>query len=414
MLNTWLIMQILANHQLNMYYTYHNDDHQDKYCLLYYVNDQLYDYLEVPANLHQIISYCFRHSLENLIVTNDNIYKRITFEELQSKNISSQLLLSWSAPIDLAENYEIFLRNTSNVSLFYEEMFFDNCTIPWFGLNCRFTFDSITEKSFNEFVTIYFRSQPQIKIGEKITCYKHLLTCETSLSCLDWREICDRKIDCFDGSDEFYCWQLELNECADNEYRCHNGQCIPMEFFHDISLNPDCLDRTDELRGTNYPDRCHRDPAFRCEEHTCRSGIDEFPCGNGQCSTKFDSTCHNGRDNIFTNDSCSNAINCRIDFYDAFDNMWCQEFCSEIDCIEEYCSSLLKFSTLSLLKHVQLLFNNSQFTIEPNEISLSIYVCYDEKLCRDFLPATIYLNDSSCRYFHELGLEKLDTFFYAH
>ncbi|CAF5066706.1 unnamed protein product, partial [Rotaria magnacalcarata] len=53
---------------------------------------------------------------------------------------------------------------------------------------------------------------------------------------------------CLDGSDEFNYWQLEINECAENEYRCHNGQCIPMEFFHDSSLNPDCLDRTDEPR----------------------------------------------------------------------------------------------------------------------------------------------------------------------
>ncbi|CAF4331322.1 unnamed protein product, partial [Rotaria magnacalcarata] len=48
-----------------------------------------------------------------------------------------------------------------------------------------------------------------------------------------------------------YCllyYQLEINECADNEYRYHNGQCIPMKYFHDSSLNPDCLDRTDEPR----------------------------------------------------------------------------------------------------------------------------------------------------------------------
>ncbi|CAF1234211.1 unnamed protein product [Rotaria sp. Silwood1] len=290
-------------------------------------------------------------------------------------------------------------------------MFFDNCTIPWFGPNCRFTFDSITEKSFNEFVTIYFHSKPQIKTGAKITCYKYLPTCETSLLCLDWREICDRKIDCLDGSDEFHCWQLELNECTDNEYRCHNGQCIPIEFFHDISLNPDCLDRTDEPRVAYYPDLCHRDPTFRCEEHTCRPGIDEFPCGDGQCSTKFDLTCQNGRDNNLVNNSCSNAAHCRIEFYNSYDNMWCQEFCSEIDCVEEYCSPLLNFSTLSLFRHVQLLFNSSQFTIEPHHISLPIYVCYDEKLCRDFLPATIDLNSSSCRYFHELEFNKVNTFF---
>ncbi|CAF4372149.1 unnamed protein product, partial [Rotaria magnacalcarata] len=61
------------------------------------------------------------------------------------------------------------------------------------------------------------------------TCYTHL-QCNRgpSPACLDWTEICNGYRDCIDSEiDEEHCWQLEYNECKDNEYQCKNGQCIP-------------------------------------------------------------------------------------------------------------------------------------------------------------------------------------------
>ena len=53
-------------------------------------------------------------------------------------------------------------------------------------------------------------------------------------SCLDWREICDGKIDCLDdGADERNCDELDSNECTKDEYRCRNGFCVPNDFFND-------------------------------------------------------------------------------------------------------------------------------------------------------------------------------------
>lgn len=116
------------------------------------------------------------------------------------------------------------------------------------------------------------------------TCYVHL-NCmrDAFVWCLDWREVCDRKVDCWPKPvDEENCEQLEDNECDLNEYRCFNGQCISDVFFQDDSLNPDCLDRTDESlwNSARYPDACQSifsthgmisagDPTFRCTDIAC-------------------------------------------------------------------------------------------------------------------------------------------------
>ncbi|CAF4652485.1 unnamed protein product, partial [Rotaria sp. Silwood2] len=80
------------------------------------------------------------------------------------------------------------------------------------------------------------------------TCYIHL-QCNRgpSPTCLHWTGICNGQIDCLDGEfDEEHCWQLEINQCDDNEYQCANGQCIPQSFFQDDFNNPDCVDSSDE------------------------------------------------------------------------------------------------------------------------------------------------------------------------
>ena len=94
--------------------------------------------------------------------------------------------------------------------------------------------------------------------------------------CLDWREICDGKVDCWPiPVDEQYCQILEENQCELNEYRCRNGQCIPETFLLDNFYSPDCLDRTDEdviLTGNVaaiYPNVCRRGhTAFWCTDTT--------------------------------------------------------------------------------------------------------------------------------------------------
>ncbi|CAF1033075.1 unnamed protein product [Adineta steineri] len=257
------------------------------------------------------------------------------------------MLLSWSASIDLAERYQIFLNNCSKL-ISEEETLFYNCTLSWFGPFCRFTFDYEPDLDFE--LLVYYLFNKGLSRGNVpvVTCYEHL-HCQTKLSCLDWREICDGKYDCLDGSDENNCWQLEVNECMDDNYRCHNGQCIPVEFLRDGLLNPDCLDRTDEGRETYSFIECVFSVAFHCEEHKCRLGQDDdFPCGNGQCRDELYG-CSNGRTGRLSNDFCSNATACFMKIYDVVEAKWCEKFCTAITCIKDNCPILYEVHFIPLL-----------------------------------------------------------------
>jgi hypothetical protein len=410
-----VIWQTLAlpHDQLNMYNT---DHEQDRYCLLYYVHDFInyyYQPLYIPAPAHQVIPYCLRPLSEenffvadvNFINTNDSMF---SFAELKEKNISSQMLLSWSIPIDLIERYEIFLNDRSISSLSPEnEILIHNCTWPWFGPLCRFKFDAEFYISLKNFVRFIFLSKSKLRNITQITCYIHL-NCTTNFRCLDWREICDGKIDCIDESDEWNCWQLEMNECVKNEYRCRNGQCIPDKFYHDVPLNPDCLDGTDERhKDSHYPYFCSWDPTFRCEERTCRPGKDEFPCGDGTCTTGI-SNCFNGRDNILLDNLCSIAMACLMGINTQVGNLWCKQFCTNISCITDNCPELYEFpSGPVLFGNIRFIYMSKEINFD--KITLPKYVCYDKKFYADIIPATvddIHLNNLSCHHLEELGLNE--------
>jgi hypothetical protein len=132
----WQI-QGAVQYQFNMYNTDHG---RDGYCLLYYVDSDDSDLFPLRPG-HQIIPYCLRSSEESISIASLSssaiIHSTISFAELREKNISSELLILWSAPIDQAESYQIFLYNASNSSSEADSLFY-NCTFPWFGPFCRF------------------------------------------------------------------------------------------------------------------------------------------------------------------------------------------------------------------------------------------------------------------------------------
>jgi hypothetical protein len=227
----------------NLYHTDHLLNGHDRDCLYYFAPE--------IGSSHQFIQYCVRFLLTEEVLNEMDDINSFTFEDLRKENITSHQLYEWSAPIDLIEHYQNYLETNTSIN----NLRFYNCTYPWFGSRCEYRFDK-SEIYFSEQVKVRFLNKRLYKDMNlnSLTCYKHL-QCDrvgdrgqTPGACLDWREVCDGKVDCIDdGHDEELCWQLEINNCDDNtEFRCHNGLCIPLAFLHDDEINADCLDRSDE------------------------------------------------------------------------------------------------------------------------------------------------------------------------
>lgn len=136
-LSRWYQIQAAPKFQLNLY---HTENDQNGHCLQYSTYDDAIisissDGLPFPRIYH-MISYCFRPSEKNHSA-NDFDYKNtidssFTFAELKQRNITSQMLLSWSASINMAEQYQIFLNNYSNS--FNNNVKFYNCN--WISSWC--------------------------------------------------------------------------------------------------------------------------------------------------------------------------------------------------------------------------------------------------------------------------------------
>jgi hypothetical protein len=279
---------------------------------------------------YHLIPYCRRpddHDEEQNEMKDpisENIAKTISFKELKKQNITSEELLQWFAPIDVAEKYEM---NFNDSDLFH------NCSSPWFGSRCQYKLNYHSSLSFGDIVDINFSNQKGILTNYTGgTCYRFLTDCDRGLwpLCLDWREICDGKIDCFNGEDEEWCNQLEMNGCNNNEYRCHyGGQCIPLSFLKDNRLSIDCLDGSDEIEIRYYlsllmNEHCASLSTFRCQERIARYPR-SFECGDGQYLIVSNmplvgAYCTNNRDKELSRalltslDHISN-IDCRQSFY---------------------------------------------------------------------------------------------------
>ncbi|CAM4908616.1 unnamed protein product [Rotaria socialis] len=288
---------------------YNTGNHHDRFCLSYFQYNKEGANRHIIANLHLKISYCLRVSKDYDSLDLTNIYHALfTFLELKSKNISSSTLLF----------------HVDDKLLSY------NCISPWLGPFCRFTFDYNIDETFNDIIRWIFVSKGIIYQDIKVACYQSQhLKCDTLISCLDWRDICDRKHDRFDGSDEKHGWKLEINHCAEDEYRCHNGQYIPVEFLQDSAIQYECLNKTDESFIPGYQKECHGQFNFQCEEHMCRPGIVQFSCGDGQCTNGIIRR-DNGRSSLLLPDLCSNVTACSMITMGFVDRKWCKKFCSKL------------------------------------------------------------------------------------
>ena len=344
-------------------------------------------------------------------------YKKFTFEDLSRSNISSAELLSWSIPIELVEDYQLYLQRQT-LSSSSKEVF--RCVQPWFGSRCQYSFYGKPTVTFFETVSLVvkekLRKKSLIPPGHS-TCYLYLTCkCNGIPYCLHWNEICDGRIHCTDGEeDERFCSALELNECNENEYRCHNGLCIPKDFVNNTI--PECLDRSD-IWDDDYIDN----PSYRrlfdflWNEYSCRPGDQNFVCGDGQCVNEFH-RCENGRhqqliDYIsvqgnLTKD-CWFMMLCLTKLRIAVNNLPCEQFLRSINVTVsmQSCDLVIEFPTQPiLLHHVRFLYHRHHLTINHSRHALTpTYICYDAQLC-EHLPPTFLYRKLSCRNASQMGVK---------
>ncbi|CAF4191308.1 unnamed protein product, partial [Adineta steineri] len=251
-------------------------------------------YFSSDSEFSGIVKYCIRPNNNKNLTTVIHLFnisdEYFTFNELYHLNVTSDDILLWSSSIDVAEKYQYYLDRPSQSNLSNETFF--NCTRPWFGSRCQYALeineDVLVQNSFEMTSTDNLFQQ---------TCYI-LLECDRGgpSICLDWREICNGRIDCLnDGIDEIGCFNLEINECNENEYRCHNGLCIPKIFLEMKSVEAQCFDRSDIVVENDHSLSFYcRSHLFKCQEYVCRPDEGQFTCGNGQCVEDF-SRCQNNR-----------------------------------------------------------------------------------------------------------------------
>ncbi|CAF1467884.1 unnamed protein product [Adineta ricciae] len=376
--------------------------------------------------IKQLVEYCIRSSIEEEIHLNTaSISSTSTFNELKQKHITVQHLIQWSTPIDLIEHYSRFLLDNT----FSTKDQFYNCTSPWFGPFCQYQL--ILTVPFPTYIQAMLDSDSDPTPYRNITCYNHM-KCNYSipLGCLDWRDICDGKVDCVNsGEDEKHCLDLELNHCRENEYQCRNGMCIDEEFMMDDiidSFNMGCLDRTDTKYLSIDQKYCTNRANFHCEDSMLQdlsklnSGYGQYSCypipGSkdycpfNQQNPMFDLLFSRHNPHTQGYSLCFKILLCALNWFSfEISNTYCKTLChNKQQCRTEtlqQCSSAFIGPTFPVWdNHVRFGYFSNQTSNNPQ------FVCYDQDLC-PFLISTLSVDNYTCIHVHQLNLtESFDLY----
>ena len=374
---------------------------------------------------YQVISYCMSESSLIFNIEKNDLLPSFTFDELSKQNVSSQQLLLWSAPIDVIERYQFYLNqlSTSNQLSLATEVFY-NCTLPRFGHMCQYELVYLKYNDspfYHENGVFWLTTEYE---PTNLTCYIHL-QCDrgVGLGCLDCSEICDGHINCLNGGvDEEHCWELEINDCKDNEYRCKNGQCIPWQFFQSQDGPPDCVDGTDEHRKytsenlVGFPVR----PIYYYEDTTCTYTFLSSSCLMHRHFLLVKTLLSIKEDHV--SDDCWSAFICSLDMFEGYcTNL--NEPEENIRIAEQMCPDIMKIPS------VPVLFGDIYFVYIKNKLqNLSdkkywdFYMCYNNSFYDDYFEYIVKVSFNSTRCYHyvtwmldkNLRLEEQEFFGYHH
>ena len=384
-----LYLKIVVS-QINFYYT----DTLQHNCLRLV-------YTESDTSNHRILWYCIDELSSELNINASDQYDRFTFTELSKQNITSQNLYQWSASIDVAERYQFYLDQLSisnNDTVFANEYFY-NCTWPKFGPICQYEFDNLLfSYSLFDYLLHSVYTQ-QFYVPNELTCYQHIKCDRGPLpACLDWSEVCNGKNDCLNGGhDEEYCWELETNECEENEYRCKNGQCIMQ------------LDSADQF-GYGCLDVWYDIPSKLRNERSCSTnGIPSINCEDIRCFEKaFTSSCLDGRTQLLENILFSDQVlsvnsNCSSAFTHVFKNghISCDrhddpcQLNNSIQIIAASCPSMMSYPDIPLSANLIFVYSNPSSSNLLVNFAKIPFICYKQNYYNDYfshLPKKAFQN----------------------
>ncbi|CAF4093851.1 unnamed protein product [Adineta steineri] len=234
------------------------------------------------------------------------------FSTLKDSNTTTDDLLKWRIPFETIERYAEYLDNNSTNS------FICNCTHDLIGTVCQYLLPA-NLPTIAELWKDQLRDPAARETGFH-TCLVDMITCNTGVLCLEWRQVCDGIIQCENGSDEIGCHEFELRNCSSDEFQCRNSMCIPNEFLFDGAF--DCMDSSDEQevdKIKNIFGLCPTPTMWECDERLCRK--DEFSCGDGQCIhwsnlIHHQNSCKNTRDL---------AYQCELQAFPTLANGFCRQ-----------------------------------------------------------------------------------------
>ncbi|CAF1508480.1 unnamed protein product [Adineta ricciae] len=391
-----LIQLVFTTPQLNLHFTDPIDRSENGFTLEH-------DCLRHDNSFSGFMNFCLSEFFVNVNLEENDRFPKYTFAQLSQENITSGQLLLWSAPIDLVEDYQFYLNQLSiaKYDLVLSKKVFSNCTLPRFGSTCQYEYDFLDDMNF----PIYNYEEIVNRLGQlqitRLTCYVHL-SCDRGygmLGCLDWSEICDGHVNCLNGAvDEEHCWQLELNDCKDDEYRCHNGQCISWHFYRSKDGH-DCLDRSDEDQKYNKQGfHVFFSQISYFEDNTCTITFLTSSCIESHHVFLIEKLLSMKDERI--SDDCSTAFICSLELV----GIVCNNFNTleeNIRYVEEMCPDIIQVSSVPVLFgdiYMMYIKNISQTNVQNKY--WTFYLCTNNSLYEKYfihLPK-IFFNTTQCYY----------------